>query len=78
MYKNACLYRLAEGGGSRGGALGTIKIFPYSATEEGWPDPTFHYSFRICSENFKIRKNGKVSIFSTETCVGGKEIYVPH
>ena len=27
MYSYACLYRLAEGGGSRRGANGTIKIF---------------------------------------------------
>ena len=40
----------------------------------GWPmgggaDHTFHSSFRICSQNFKFRKNGNVSIFSSGTCV---------
>ena len=43
-----------------------------------WGDPTFHSSFRICSQNFKIRKNGKVSIFSSGTYVGGKKYYVPN
>ena len=28
MYSDACLYRLAEGGRSRGGANGTIKNLP--------------------------------------------------
>ena len=37
-------------------------------------DLTFHSSFRICSQNFKIRKNDKVSIFSSGTCVGGKKV----
>ena len=41
---------------------------------EGGADPTFHSSLRICCQNFKIRKNDEVSIFSRRTCVGEKKI----
>ena len=43
---------------------------------EGGADPTFRSSFLICCQNFKIRKNDKVSIFSSGVCVGEKKLCV--
>ena len=41
-YRVDCLYRLAEGGGSRRGANGTIKNFAYSVAEGGVAPATFY------------------------------------
>ena len=50
------------------------KNFPIVWPRGGGSDPTFRSSFRICCQNFKIRKNDKVSIFSSGVCVGEKNL----